>query len=203
MAYSKISISNIALATLGADAIRSFDEGNKRAKQCEVFYEAVKNNLLMRFDWNFARVFAKLQKLEDIEMPINQYAYQLPADCKIVRGLYPRGSREWWEVVGKRFHCRFPDNAYIYYTKRADIPAEFTDTFANLLALGMAIKLSPSITQDSKLTSSLQQQFKVEERDAWEAEANEGNDYRAMDETPGYDTFVYPRQFYLPGVDNG
>jgi len=198
MAYSKIEICNIALAMLGEDAIRSFDDGNTRAKQCEVFYESVKGNLLTRFDWNFARKIAKLQRVEDTILPDWIYAYKIPADCKIIRELYPRGSRQWWEVVGGEFHCRLPEEVYVYYTSRSDIPAEFTDTFANLLALGLAVRLAPTVTQDMKLTATLQQQFASEERDVWESEANESNDYRAVDEDPNGDTFVYPRGIEYP-----
>jgi hypothetical protein len=192
MAYSKIKICNMALAALGADSIRSFSESNKRSKQCEVFYELVREYLLFKFDWGFARGFKKLQRLEDVDTPVGTYAYALPADCKIVRDLYPRGSKQWWDILNNAFICRITESVQIYYTRKEESPARFSDAFAYLAALLLAVKLAPSITRSSSTTKALYEQYLREEADAWESDASQGNDYRPADEDPNRDTFVFP-----------
>lgn len=192
MAYSKIKICNMALAAVGADQIRSFSENNKRARQCEVFFDLVRDYILFKFDWGFARRFVKLQQLADVETPPGIYAYGIPADCKIVRDLYPRGSKEWWEVTGDTFLCRFTDNVYIYYTGRCDEPVKFSDAFAYLIALLLAVKIAPSLTKNASTTKALYEQYLREEADAMEADASQSNDYRPVDEDPNFDSFVFP-----------
>jgi len=192
MAYSKINICNMALAALGADPIRSFSESNKRAKQCEIFYDLVRDYLLFKFDWGFARGFKKLQRLEDIDTPEGTYAFGLPADCKIVRDLYPRGSKQWWDILNGAFICRVTEGAQIYYTRNVETPTQFSDAFAYLLSLLLAVKLAPSIARSSSTTKALYEQYMREEVDAWEADASQSNDYRPADEDPERDTFVFP-----------
>lgn len=195
MAYSKISICNMALAFLGEDSIRSFDENNTRSSLCDRFYDLVKNYQLSRFDWNFARKLAKLQPIADFETPPGIYPYNTPADCKAIRELYPRGSHSWWEVMGRTFLCKRSSEVYVYYTSQNVTEAYFSDPFAFLLSLSLAIKLSPPLTQDKELTRSLFNQYKIEESNAWEADANMSNDYKPADGIADYDLFVNPDGF--------
>jgi hypothetical protein len=204
MASSKIGICNIALAMLGADAIRSFDEANKRARMCDVFYESTKNYLLAKFDWPFARKVAKLQAVDvdalGITVPVGSYAYQLPSDCVTPRDVLPEGSKTPWKIMAKLLYCRTPsgtdEEVLLQYTRKVVDASLFSDVFIDLLALGIAVRLSPSVTQDKKLTAELREQFAFEQLNAWESEANIGNSYRAHDETPANDPFVNPEGIY-------
>lgn len=191
MAYNKIKICNMALAFLGEDSIRSFDENNTRASLCDRMYDPMRDYQLTRFDWNFARKLTKLNPLEQ-ETPPGTYAYGLPADCRAVRELYPLGSKEWWEVLGRVFLCKRAQEVYIYYTANSISEALFPDTFAFILSLSLAIKIAPALTQDKALTRSLFEQYKMEESEVWEADANISNQYKPVDGMPEYDTFVYP-----------
>lgn len=207
MSVSKIGICNIALAMLGADSIRAFDENNKRSRLCDVFFETTRDYLLSKFDWPFARKLTELQALDpvamDITVPIGQYAYQLPSDCKTPRDILPRGSRTPWSVIGTMVYCRIPPDSepvILKYTVQAVDSSIYTNTFINLLALGLAVKLCPALTQDKKLTTALMDQFNVEQANAWESDANIGEDYREPDETPENDTFVNVDGFYDPNL---
>lgn len=193
MAYSQVSISTIALAMIGEDAIRDFDENNKRARMCDVFFEPSRDYLLSKFDWPFARKFVRLNLLDipDEELIYGSYAFQLPSDCKTPRDIYPPGSRDNWEILGDRLFCE-KEEIGLYYTARIDNPDKFSDTFVHFLALYMALKLAPAITQDKALVKTLMDQIKVAQLEAWESDANIGNDYRAHDEDPNKDTFVNP-----------
>ena len=207
MTVSKIGICNIALAMLGADSIRAFDENNKRSRLCDVFFESTRDYLLSKFDWPFARKLVELMPLDPVAMkitvPSGQYAYQLPADCKTPRDILPRGSRTSWAVYGQMVYCNIVPSSeavILRYTMQATDSSIYTNTFVNLLALGLAVKLCPAITQDKKLTTALMDQFNVEQANAWESDANVGEDYREPDELPENDTFVNVDGFYDPNI---
>lgn len=195
MAQSKIGICNVALAMLGSSAIRSFSEANKRARMCDVMFDSTKDYLLAKFDWPFARQYQKLQPLADVTSPAGMYAYALPQDCVAPRDLAPKGSKERWYVMGRTLFCETPndgDGPYLFYTRKVTDTAFFTDTFSHLLALVLAIRMGPSITQDKALIRELKQQFSIEQPEVWHSDASMGNDYRRYDEDPDNDSFVYP-----------
>ena len=203
MTVSKIEICNVALAMLGADAIRSFDDKNKRARMADVFFDFTRDYLLTKFDWPFARKLAKLNPLDATTMivPAGEYPYQLPNDCHAARSLHPRRSQDPWYVLQDVLYCRrVPSTEYdllLQYTFKAVDVSKYSSTFNNLLASGLAVKMSPSITQDKALTAELGQQFLREQQDAWEADANVGDGYREPDEDPNNDSFVYPDGFFV------
>jgi len=194
MPYSKIHICNIALALCGTDSIRSFDENNKKSRLSDIFFDSSRDYLLTKFDWPFARSLAKLNQLDisSETLPEGFAAYQIPSDCRNPRDIWPPGSKTSWEVYGDRIHTPEQDEVFLIYTSQRTDPTYFSDTFVGLLALHLAVRICPGVTQDKKLTKELYSQFVQEQRDAWESDANVGNDYRAHDEDPNNDTFVNP-----------
>jgi len=204
MAVSKIEICNVALATLGADAIRSFSEKNKRARMADVFFDFTRDYLLAKFDWSFARKYVKLQPLSGVTSPEGLYAYQLPNDCHTARDIAPRGSKTKWIVMGNSLFCEIDSTSgvdvMLYYTYKIVDTSRFPSIFNDLLALGLAVKMGPAITQDKSLIAVLVEQFKIEQQNAWESSANVGNDYREFDEDPNNDSFVYPDGWIDPDV---
>ena len=205
-ANSKIEICNVALALLGEDSIRAFDEKNKRARMADVFFDFTRDYLLAKFDWPFARRFKKLQPLAvqqlKMEVPAGKFAYELPADCHTPRDIHPPGSKDKWHVMGWQLYCdidpKSDRDVYLYYTCAALDPRFYSHTFNNLVALGLAVKMCPAITQDKALAGALMEQFAAEQINAWESEANIGEDYRAHDEDPNNDTFVNPDGWIEP-----
>lgn len=191
---SKIGICNLALAMLGADSIRSFDEKNKRARMADVFFDFTRDFLLTKFDWPFAKRLEELQELADDQMIVPQgwWAYQLPNECHAPRDIHPPGSREPWKILGTALLCRSPGPVYLYFTAKELDVVKYTSTFCNLVALGLAVKMGPVITQDKQLIAALEEQFIIDQNDAWESDANMGNEYREADEDPNNDTFVNP-----------
>jgi hypothetical protein len=201
MAVSKVEICNIGLGMLGADSIRSFEENNKRARMADTFFDFTRDYLLSKFDWPFAKKYMKLQPLaasKDREDPEGWNPYQIPNDCHAPRDLAPKGSKTPWFVMGNVLYCTIPldddgaSQVYLYYTSAEIDVSKYSRTFNNLLALGLAVKMCPAITQDKALTTALGEQFGVEQVNAWEANANIGNEYREPDERPEFDSFVNP-----------
>lgn len=190
-AYSDIDICNLALSYVGADTIRTFEENNKRSRLCEIFFGAVKKALLDGFDWPFARKLAGLVAAPtSVVTPSGWYAYAIPSDCSRIRDLYPPGSRDPWEIIGQYFHCALSENVYVYYTVKEIATARFSESFSQLLALGVAVRLAMPITQNRDLYKSLAEDFRLSKMEVWETEANTGNSYRAYNENPNNDTFV-------------
>lgn len=201
MAYSKVNISNQALALMGAAPIRDFTENNKRARMADVLFEPSRDLLLSKFDWPFARKYKELNQLDlsAEDTPWGEYGYSLPSDCITPRDIWPKGSNDSWHIIGEVLFCN-QDAVGLFYTGRVDSAAKYSDTFADLLALRMAVKMCPAITQDKRLTAELKQQYKEETFEAWETDANIGNDYRAYDEDPNNDTFVDPDRLPTAGI---
>lgn len=194
MSHSKVSICNIALAALGAASIRDFDESNKRARMCDVFYDFARGLILSKFDWPFARAYAELQQVDmtDEDEPDNTYTYQLPVDCKTPRTIKQLGSKDQWRVVGNTLQCALDDDLFLYYTRNVTDPALFSDTFVDLLYMKLAVQMGPSLTSDKKVIQLLSETYRLTQQESWESDANQGNDYRSYDENPDNDTFVNP-----------
>ena len=197
---SKIAICNTALGMLGASPIRAFDEDSKRARACDVMYETVRKYLLAKFDWPFARTYAKLQAVDvegppEIIVPSGYVMYQLPADCITPRDIAPLGSKDVWQVLGNTILVKSTTTDvtyYLYYTKDESKATFFSSTFESLLATALAVKLGPAITQDKALVRELKDQYRLETIEAWESDANIGTKTHMYDNDPDNSTFVYP-----------
>jgi hypothetical protein len=195
MAHSEVSISNIALAKLGTEAIRSFSENNKRARMSEALFESTKDDVLASYDWTFARGLKSLRELTaaDIVVFDGERAFALPSDCKVPIAIHPRVHKIRWEVRdGALIVPSSLEEVYLYYTRNVNDTSTFSDGFVQLVAHRLAILLGPSITRDNTLIKDLKSDYPTMEMLAWEVDANIGNEYRAYDSRPEDDTFVNP-----------
>ena len=191
MSMSKIQICNLALASLGEESIRSFDEGNKRARLCDVFYNITRDYLLSKFDWPFARTFKYLNEvIIEHEIPEGLRVFQLPADCETPRDVHPLGTAQKWYIQGDKLYTRL-ERAGLYYTKRETNISLFTSTFSNFLSIGLAVRLCAPITQDKQLAQDLTKQYRLMQTETWESDANIGNTWEP-DDYPHNDSFVHP-----------
>ncbi len=208
MINSKIGICNLALAAIGEDSIRDFDEGNKRARMCDVFYEQMLNYLLGQFDWPFARSRKALQQLAEPSnwVPDGVYAYAMPSDCHVPLDIYPEGNRQEWEVMGDELYSEIDTTEgedvelVLIYTRREVNPTKFSTEFSNLLGLGLAIRICPPMTGDKELTKALAAEFKVAKMDAWGTDANVGNKFLHSDDDPNLDPFVDADYAFRSGI---
>ena len=206
-AYSAVDICNQALAMVGGEFIRALDSSTKRSRACSVFYPMLRDYLLVRLDWPFAKKLGLLKPLDEdqpirvglnvqikTQIPEGWYAYQLPNDCAAPRDLHPPGSKERWKqfqrtILAKQSPEQEPK---LYYTAFVTDTSLFSLTFVNLLSLGIAARLAPSIAQDQALTSNLHNQWLNEQYTVFADDANIGEDYRTRDEQPLNDSFVDP-----------
>lgn len=195
MANSEISISNIALAKLGVEAIRSFSENNKRARMCEALFESTRDAILTSYDWTFARGLKTLRELAEVDFEVleGEKAFGLPSDCKVPIAIYPKGHKVRWEVRdGALIVPANLDTVRLFYTKEATTPSTFSDGFIQCLAHRLAILLGPVLTRDNTLIAALKTEYPAIEMTAWEVDANIGNEHLAADSRPFEDSFVNP-----------
>jgi len=195
--HSQISICNSALALIGETFIRSLNENSTKARMCQVQYDIQVDALLTRIDWPFARAVATLNELvipEEQQIPGKKF-YALPSNCLMPRYLVQQDGRHSFEVMGNALVTALP-NPRLVYTRDDTTEFLFSPAFVHLLSLSLAIRISPALTQDKILTSSLKNLFEYEFMQAAEVEANTDNVYRFADEQPEHDTFVNPDNAY-------
>lgn len=196
---SPIEISNMALAYLGQQSIRDFDENNKRARMCKIFYDHNRTTILRKFHWTFAKEFSKLAiKLDRnseaiISVKGYTYVYALPSDCLTPRRIANcENPHIRWEVTaGRLLHSDWADFV-LEYTKNVDNSGDFVPEFEDLLSLAMAINMGPSLTQDKQLVRLLVDQYTFMEPSAVDIDLNTDNTYRDGGENPEFDTFINP-----------
>lgn len=187
MAFSEVEVCNLALGLIDEKLIRSFDENNRRARKCQIFYEAARDKLLSSTDWNFARRFVKLQQLDsdDYVIPAGMHIFQLPVNCLTPRDVYPRGSRQRWETQGKTLLTSV-NPVYLYYTAKVTDVSLFTSGFVDALSYEIALKLN----RDKERTRGLKADWRESIVNAQEQNANANCEYRHPDTDPDQDTFV-------------
>ena len=193
MSLSKVDISNIALAHIGEEAIRALDEASRRARLCQTAIDISIKAVLGDIDWNFARRLKALNHLSTASVPEGLFAFAIPSDCLVPRELYPRGSRQNWEIVGTSLICPYDptvNDIQLYYTTAESSLAAFPHSFALAVASYMAFYMSPGLTKDKQLTAALYEQYRIAAADAWHIDANTGNVYKAYDRDPENDAFV-------------
>ena len=79
---SKVEIANLPILDLGGNAISSFTEGSKEANLVSAYWNAVRDEMLGKFNWSFAKKWLSLAEDTgyDIMRDDYEYAYTLPSD---------------------------------------------------------------------------------------------------------------------------
>ena len=152
-------ICNMALAVLAKGRIASMDENTEQARQCKLFYEVTKKDLLRNYTWGFAKKIDKLAELTQTEKnPYWVYIYTYPQKCVAVRKIFDQktgrnvlaGQQKEWDLFMASDNvlaigCNIP-RAYLEYTYDVDdtnlFSADFIDAFAHMLAFNICIQLT-------------------------------------------------------------
>ncbi len=184
----EIAICNVALARLGCETIRDFDEDNKAARLCKVLYPFYRDRVLENYTWGFARKIASLTLLDDTNS-LGSFVYQRPSDCLMPIDILPLGSKDKWYVVGNTIVTDI-ESAELFYTFQQDNPETFNFSFRQALVAVLMAALAPGMVQDKGLAGQLMQEAKLEEALYQAKDANTGSEYRVPDDDPNQDTFV-------------
>jgi hypothetical protein len=192
---SDVEICNIALARLGAESIRAFDENHKNARLCQTNYEHVRNVIMEGHDWNFAADYVPLALLAGEAHPRFSIVYALPSGCLYPKDLLDQAgsisSRTQWEMYSNKIATNL-ENAWLRFTKLEIATGFFPHHFVEAIVSQMAADLAPAVVQDKKLYKDLLGVAIARLTTAQAKDAEVGVDYRTRDESPDKDTFVYP-----------
>ena len=160
---SETDIANRALSLLGQPPLVALDDGTANARALGVHFETVRDTLLRSHPWAFATARAELSALADA--PPFQWAheYPLPADC--LRLLTLNGNdcddyRDAYEIEGKSLLCN-SSTAQITYIRRVtdtgQFDASFADAFAKSLAEAVALVITGSPADESRMEKRAQE----------------------------------------------
>ena len=163
---SKVQICNMALSHVGASAIEGLTDDSPEAKECNTWYDEVREQVLAADDWDFAR--RKLQLAEHSAGAGPKFAkrYQYPSDCirflRIEHAVDEIPTRfeldTYVDGVGADSRSIVTDmaSAYGVYTRDVTNTAIFEPRFVEAFAYALAIKMVFSLSEDISILESLQ-----------------------------------------------
>ena len=189
---NEVDICNLALVSLGAEVIRSFDppENDKRSRVCKAAYVPTRDALLSSYYWTFARKTRELS-LVDTDHPRWSYTYALPSDCWTPFYISERKLRDKWEVEGTHLLCNI-EPVILRYVWRVVDPQIFSPHFVTALAASIKAVIAYSIVQDKAVLQDARKEAGYSLARAQEIDARIGNEYRTLGELPENDSFVNP-----------
>lgn len=177
-------IGNMALSRLGTRAtIADLTENSTEARQLNLWYETVRDELQSLVDWNFNRVS---QALAASGTPPARWAssYAYPSDCLRMRRL-DLGGTSWvagspasgFEIAsggnGTFLYCN-EDRVSAVYAQRVTDPARFTPGFVLAFVDCLAASVALAITQKTDLAERLARRAQERIERAMADSANEG-----------------------------
>ncbi len=154
-------ICNSALSKIGASRIVSLTEGSKSANFCAEQYPKIRDLLLRRHIWNFAKSRAKLARIATDPISGFQHQYQLPSDW--IRTIAVHDNSEGSGSLAYRIEgmAVLADAAEIWLTYVRQVTdanqmtADFREALAILLAKEGAIPLAQSNTLNALMRDEL------------------------------------------------
>ncbi len=145
---SQTSISNMALARIGAAQITDFTTSTSvPGQQVRLHYEQVKNSLLRAHEWGFAGARASLAALATD--PIFEWSSQYPLPVNFLKlrsifqetGTFKDNAVFSYTIEGNNILTNADAPLKIRYTKIVTDPMEFDALFTEVLILSLATKL--------------------------------------------------------------
>jgi len=204
MASSKLDICNRALSLIGAANIATLTEGTREAKQCVIFYDACREDVLREHNWNFAQKRVVLGLLSETYTGWT-YAYQYPSDClKVIRLYDEGGSISAASIDGLIEEIKFEvsassdlnrrviltdlENAELVYTANVRNESVFDPSFVSALVYKLASELVIPMKGKLNLRQAMIATYQQMLPHSQAINANEGN--RKQEE---YNDFVNAR----------
>lgn len=187
---SVVGICNSALRKIGATTIQSLTEGTRNATVCAGAYELVRDRLLRRHPWAFAKARAELAASATGPAFGPLKAYPLPAD--FIRLVRP-DERENFNDLRRKIEGRtlLTDESAplnLRYIRLVTDPNEMDPLFREVLAVELAIDIVEPITQSNTKRAAL-----IGERDGLMAEARKAQAFEEPPANPPEDTWLTAR----------
>jgi len=156
---SVVGIWNSALIKIGATVIMLGD-GSKNANACNEQYPKVRDDLLRGHTWNFARALQKLAQNSTAPTFGFDHAYQLPTDWLRTVTVHDNDAgvgNVRYRMTGRTIHSDASD-IYLDYVRQVtdpnDMPSDFREALAWMLAMDLVQSIAQSSTQFKQLDKS-------------------------------------------------
>jgi hypothetical protein len=183
MAYSKVSIFNMALNHLSVTASISTNSMNTDSKAIILnnFYETARDEVLKAFDWGFANAYKDLT-LSTTKSPNPKfpYVYDCPNDCIAARAIIDsvKGEEKRFQPFtnsnGEKSFLAEVECAKLRYTKRVEKEIFFEPEFAMTLSYYLAALAGETITGQQKRADGCMQKYEWKLNKAKQLNAQEG-----------------------------
>lgn len=196
MAVDPVSISNMALSNVGnSSPIESLDpdvDSSKEARQCAVWYDFARQQILEAHNWDHARKRVALA-LHSTDAPEGQwsYRYKYPADCIKARfienPLGPNGDAIAFEVEttgDQKTILTDAEEAVLIYTYDTTATGLWPPLFVAALSYLLAHYIAFAITGNRAVKEKMMEAYGVWMRLATGSNAQEGQE-RAPREADG------------------
>lgn len=183
MAYSKVSIFNMALNHLSITAPISTNSMNTDSKSIILnnFYETARDEVLKAFDWGFANAYKDLTlSTEKSPNPKFPYVYDCPNDCIAARAIIDtvKGEEKKFQVIanalGEKSFLAQVEHARLRYTRRIEKEILFEPEFALVLSYYLAALAGETITGQQKKADACLQKYEWKLNKAKQLNAQEG-----------------------------
>lgn len=174
---SDVEIVNIGLTLIGESRITSLDDNVKPAREAKAIFAHLRDALLAKYNWNFAKARAALPAL--VDTPAFQYntKYQLPSDClRLIElndyyvGLdltdYRGSDTSEYAIEGREILTNWAAPLNIKYIKRVTNTSQFDPCFNLTLGARIGMDLCEALTQSDSKWQKAAMQFKQEISDA-------------------------------------
>ncbi len=154
---TEAQVCNLALVFVGHGQaiLDNLDENTSEAKACKVIYSRVRDELLEKYSWKFAKRRAVLALSATEERSGWGFVYALPVDCLAPLYIYagtrnPDGNGKIpfdWEagvdgaIAGPALLLTDQEDAELVYTAQVKTVALFTPGFVKALAWAVAVEL--------------------------------------------------------------
>jgi hypothetical protein len=194
---SIVGIANRATQKVGAQSILALDANTREARAVSLCYDSVRQALLRRYRWKFAKKRVLLPA--DIKAPAFGAAasFTLPADC--IRELPPPGARFWHKegrqlLIGDGYPVPPGGALQLQYISDVTDPNLMDPSFRECLAHKIAIEISDQLTNGVTRKNGLLDEWKNVYSEAVQADS-----FEDPPEESAPDTWITARQdgFFL------
>jgi hypothetical protein len=183
---NQVGIYNMALGQCGVSRfINSVTDQTSEARTCNIFWENVRDQVLARIDWLFARRSAILE-LTTLTSNAWKYVYAYPSDCLAAREVV--SGQDFFlkryqhdvtfeiaenEVGGGLVVLTNERDAVLVYTARVITYSLWSPSFVNCLSLLLGSKIAGPLSSNPKYTADLGRAYEVALHDAAASSLNE------------------------------
>ena len=157
MSITSIDICARALILIGASPITSFNDGTTEAIVADNLYSDTVKDILSRHRWRFSTGQSQLSRLVDAPDAKWDAAYQLPADCLLVHGVYVNESPIEFDRYQDMIYCNAVDTDEVYldyiFNASEDLWPPY---FVTLVTFQLASIFGYSVAQNEVLSDAFE-----------------------------------------------